>query len=61
MNITVRELVSINNNPLVSWRINGEFYNTRKNIPEYLLDKYVFYWTVDFWDARIEITTEYHK
>ena len=61
MKFTVRELVSINNNPLVNWKINGDFYNTKKNIPEYLLDQYVLDWEADFWDAKIEITTEYHK
>ena len=60
MNATVREFVLTNNNPLVSWKIDGVFYRSRKDIPEYLLDRYVFDWEADFWDARIEITTEYH-
>ena len=61
MNITVREFILTNNNPLDSWKINGDYYRTKKNIPEYVLDQYVLDWTVDFWDARIEITTEYHS
>ena len=60
MRITVREFILTNQDPLVSWKINGDFYRSKKYIPEYLLDKYVFDWKVDFWDARIEITTEYH-
>jgi hypothetical protein len=60
VNVKVKEFILTNNDPLVSWRIDGDFYRSRKYIPEYLLDKYVFDWGVDFWDARIEITTEYH-
>lgn len=60
MSITVKELVFTNNNQLVSWKINGDFYRSRKDIPEYLLNKYVFDWEADFWDARLKITTEYH-
>lgn len=60
MNATVREFILTNSNPPVSWKIDGDFYRRIKDIPEYLLDRYVFDWEVDFWDARIEITTEYH-
>lgn len=56
----VKELILTNNDPLVNWKIDGDFYRNKKYIPEYLLDRYVFDWEVDFWDARIKITTEYH-
>lgn len=56
----VKELILTNNNPYTSWKIDGEFYRNIKYIPKYLLDKYVFDWEADFYDARIEITTEYH-
>lgn len=60
MNVTVREFILTNNNPPASWKIDGDFYRSIKDIPGYLLDKYVFDWAADFWDARIEITTKYH-
>lgn len=56
----VKELVLTNSNPPASWKIDGEFYRRIKDIPKYLLDKYVFDWEADFYDARIIITTEYH-
>lgn len=60
MNVKVKEFILTNSNPPASWKIDGEFYRNIKDIPKYLLDKYVFDWEADFYDARIIITTEYH-
>lgn len=58
MRVTVREFILTNNNPPASWKINGDFYRSIKDIPENLLDKYVSDWEANFWDAKIEITTK---
>ncbi len=60
MNVTVREFILTNNNPFIYWKIDGDFWGSKENIPEYLLDRYVFDWVVDLWNASIKITTEYH-
>lgn len=57
MDMTIREFISTNNNPLLSWEIDEQMFSRKRDIPENLLDKYVFDWEVSFWDGIIYITT----
>lgn len=59
MNAKVREFIMTNKNTGVKWKIDGEMFTANKFVPEYLLEKYVFDWTVNQWEGIIEITTEY--
>lgn len=61
MNIKVKELVLINNNPIILWKIDGCLFEEVNYIPEYLLEKNVFDWRVDLWNGIVIITTEYHE
>ena len=56
----VKEIILTNSNPPAGWKIDGEFYRNIKDIPKDLLDRCVFDWEADFWDARIKINTKYH-
>lgn len=61
MNAKVREFILTNQNRGVKWKIDGTiFEDGYMFIPEYLLEKYVFDWTVNQWEGIIEITTECH-
>lgn len=60
MNTKVREFILTNKNNGVKWKIDGEKFTSYFSIPEYLLEKYVFDWSVNQWEGIIEITTEYH-
>ena len=55
--MTVREFILANNNPLLSLKIDGQVFISKRDIPENLLDKYVSDWKVSFWDGIMCITT----
>ena len=57
MDMTVKEFISTNNNPLLNWEIDGHMFGRKNDIPEDLLDKYVSDWEVSFWDGIISIDT----
>lgn len=56
MDVTVKEFVSTNNNPLISWEIDGHIFNSKENIPENLLEANVWDWSVDLWSGIIEVS-----
>ena len=56
MDVTVKEFVSANNNPLISWEINGHIFNGKERIPEYLLEANVWDWLVNWYDGIIEVS-----
>ena len=60
MNAKVREFILTNKNTGVKWNIDGEMFTDSNFIPKYLLEKYVFDWTVNQWEGIILITTEYN-
>lgn len=59
MNAKVKEFILTNKNTGVKWNIDGQMFTSNDSIPNYLLEKYVFDWTVNQWEGIILITTEY--
>ena len=55
--MTVREFILTNNNPVLSWKIDGQVFIRKRDITENLLDKYVSDWEVSLWDGIMFITT----
>ena len=58
MNTKVKEFILTNKNTGVKWRIDGMLFDEIKFVPKYVLEKYVFNWTVNQWEGIVEITTE---
>lgn len=61
MNEKVRGFILTNKNTGVKWKIDGYSFNSLEDVPNDLLEKYVFSWTVNQWEGIIEISTEYHQ
>lgn len=61
MNATVKEFILTNKNTNVKWKIDGMTFLQNESIPNDLLKKYVFDWTVNQMEGIIEITTEFHQ
>lgn len=61
MNEKVRGFILTNKNAGVKWKIDGYLFNSLEDVPNYLLEKYVFSWTVNQVEGIIEISTEYHQ
>lgn len=61
MNEKVRGFILTNQNTGVKWKIDGYSFNRVEDIPNDLLEKYVFSWTVNKAEGIIEILTEYHQ
>lgn len=58
MSMKVKELISTNRNPCVSWKIGGEIYTNSFFIPERTLERNVVNWIINLWDGIIEIVTD---
>lgn len=61
MNEKVRGFILTNKNSGVKWKIDGCVFDNIEYIPNDVLEKYVFSWTVNQWEGIIEISTEYHQ
>ena len=56
MDVTVKELVYANNNPLIVWEIDGHIFNGKERIPERLLETKVCGWLANWYDGIIEVS-----
>ena len=61
MDTTVKEFILTNKNRNVKWKIDCMLFESIYDIPDNLLEKHVFDWTVNKWEGIIEIKTEYHE
>lgn len=61
MNEKVRGFILTNENVEVRWKIDGYSFNSIADIPNDLLEKYVFSWMVNQGDGIVEIFTEYRQ
>lgn len=57
----VRKFILTNKNSGVKWKIDGCLFDDIRYIPNDLLEKYVFSWTVNQCEGIIEILTKYHQ
>ena len=53
----VKDFVLTNKNNGVKWNIDGESFGEATNIPPYIMEKYLYEWTVNQWEGIILLQT----
>lgn len=53
----IKDFVLSNKNTDVKWNIDGENFTKAEFIPPYIMDKYLYEWTVNQWEGIILIQT----
>lgn len=53
----VKDFILSNKNQSVKWNIDGEVYDDTNNIPKYIMEKFLYEWTVNQWEGIILLMT----
>lgn len=53
----VKEFILSNKNTNVKWNVDGEMFTDIEQIPKYIMEKYLYEWTVNQWEGIILLMT----
>lgn len=57
----VKEFVLSNKNPDTKWCIDGENFLKVDMIPKYIMNRYLYEWTINKWDMTVFLMTYVSK